>query len=284
MGDSQQHSRQAQPRDVFPDRRRPHIASEVHVLDFPAGVAGGEIEDLDDPREAARADVAREVLPIGFDDGVMDLAGLPQPTRPREGRHRFGHAADEQVGAKLFEEAVVERRIQSATDLERGDQLGQPLFAGAPQELGEGHGSHMEIRHPAHGHPQPMLGEGEVQQGACRQHGEIAAVFPQIAEGWQGLRHRLDLVEEQKRAPADRPDAGQGFKGPEEVGWIVPGEGGAEVGVPFEVDLRQGPFPPLGEEPHQRGLPDLPGASQDEGLPVGAVQPRPKGGEVTTEQ
>ena len=118
-----------------------------------------------------------------------------------------------------------------------------------------------------------MVREGEVEERAGRQHRQLAHVLAEVAKRGDCLRHGLDLVEEEQAVGTDGADAGQRFEDVQQVDRVVAGECGGKVGVAFEVDFDEGAPAAFGEQPHQGGLPHLPGAAQDQRLAIRCGQP-----------
>ena len=273
VNDFRQHSRHAEQFDVRPDGRRPVVPGEVDVLDLPSHVPGREVEDARDAREAPRADVPGEILPVGLDDGIVDVADIPEAVGACEREDGFRHAASEEVGPQQLQQSVVNGRVQPALHFEAGDPGGELLLPDGVQELREGHGPQVQVRHPTHRHGEAVVREGEVEQRSGGQHGQTGHVLPQVAERGNGFRHGLDLVEEQQPVGADGADARQRLQDVEQPGGIVPRESPGQVGAPFEVDLGQRASRTFSEQPDKRGFAHLAGAAKDQRLPVRLRQP-----------
>ena len=163
----------------------------------------------------------------------MDVAHVPEVARACIRLHRLGHAAGEEIGSQQIHEPVVERRVQPAFDLEGGNLRGELLRVHGCQEFRERHRPHVEVRHPAHRHREPVVCEGEVQQRSGGQNRQVAHVFPEVPQRGDGLRHSLDLVEEQQSVGTDGADLRQRPQHVQQVGGIVACECGSEVSVAF---------------------------------------------------
>ena len=203
----------------------------------------------------------------------MHFGDVAQAPGVRERLNGFRHAAGEEVGSQGRHEAIVDCRIQPALHLERSYGAGEALCANGFEMLGEGHRAHVQVANAAHRHGRCVVGEGEVQQRARRQHGEFGHVLPKVAQRRDGLRHGLDFIKEQQAISVDRPNAGQRFKDVQQMGWIIAGEGGPQVGMALQVHLHQGKATAFGKQTHQGGFADLPSAANDQRLPIRCRQP-----------
>ena len=268
-----QHPRHHQQLDAVPGRRRRILPGEVDELDLPPDVAGGEVEHVDDARKAPRADVLGKVFPIRLDDGVVDGGDLSEATGARVCVDRLRHAPGEEVGSQPIEELVVERGVHASFELEGVDDGGKARTVHGAEELREGHRPHVQVAQPTDRHGGPAVGKREVEERSGRQHRQIAHVLAEVAKRRDGLRDGLDLVEEEQPVGADGTDAGQCFEDVQEICGVVAGKRGGKVGVSFEVDFGERALAPFGEQPHQGGLPHLPGAAQDQRLAVWTGEP-----------
>ena len=232
-----QNPRQAQQLDVRLGRGRLVFSGEVDVLDLPADVAGREVEHVDDAAEASRADVLGEILAVGVDDGIVDLRDIAEAEGTRERLNRLRHAAGEEVRPQQLHDALVDRCVQPSFHLEGSNDPGKALSANRVEELRETHRLHVQVRNPAYRHGGPMVGEGEVQHRARGQHRQVGHVLSKVTQGGDGLWDGLDFVKEQQSIGSDGADTGQRFQDVQQMGRVVPREGGPEVSVAFQVDL-----------------------------------------------
>ena len=198
---------------------------------------------------------------------------LPEAAGARVCVDRFRHAPGEEVGSQPIEEPVVERGVHASFELEGIDHGGESRSVHGAEELREGHWPHVQVAHPADRHGDPVVRKGEIEERPRREHRQIAHVLAEVAEGGNGLRHGLDLVEEEQPVRADGTDAGQCLEDVQQVDGVVAGEGGSNVEVTFEVDFGERTAAPFGEQPHQGGLPHLPGAPEDQRFPTGCGEP-----------
>ena len=237
--------------------------------------SGDRREQSAEPAEVGVPRVLGKVVGVGSGHRAVDPRHFLHRAGLAVAEHRLGQAADEQVFAQAPGKPLVRRVSRRRLRIEVGDARRERRFEGA-EELGERHRAEVEVLDPPDRHREGVVGERELEQRPGGDHRNLGALLVEVAQGGQRAGRGLDLVEEQDRPP-EPPIDPRFDPGDDPVG-VEAGEGPVEVGVPFEVDFEEGPTGGLREPPHQRRLPDLPGAADHERLTAVLRQPAAQDG------
>src|SRR5665647_1241367 len=238
-------------------RRRASAEPRVHQL-VAYGAGDGDqyiVQDVD-----ARAWlVLEEVVTVRSGDMSVHLEGVDYASTLGVGLHRRRHATHEEVVAKMREERAVARLADRLRALL--DQICRHLVADAAQVLGEGHWVQPQVLDPAHGDGDAA--QGELEQRTRDDDVQLRDVLEEVAQGDDGARAGLDLVEEEEVASRHDALAEDGLELRQDACCVeLPFEEPMEVAAALEVDRAQ----VIGEAPsaevaYRPGLADLPSAA-----------------------
>jgi hypothetical protein len=68
-----------------------NVFQNVGVFDFCADISGGEIKHVLHPDQISRARVLLKILPVGLDDGIVDVPDVAEFPASRVDGHRTRH-------------------------------------------------------------------------------------------------------------------------------------------------------------------------------------------------
>jgi len=129
------------------------------------------------------------------------------------------------------------------------------------------------IRDPADGHTELVVAQRELQQGPGGDHRQFGQVFPEPAQRRQQLRGRLNFIEEQQGRLRLQTETQVGRQVAERLVGVVVAEVLGVCRVTLQVQFDKLPAAALGQVSNQPRLPNLPRATQHQGLAVSGGEP-----------